>query len=149
MVKINTIIRLDKSHKVVSSANWSVMTISDVYFYKICHFPSPPAKIVYTGKRPSPTLLQKNHDIYLNQIMKSAKCFELSEHLSGTTFVDSWPEELQYIPHRVDSDGFRHDPESISRSLRKFYPDDSTLMQFADFLDQGIRQNNLFNNLAR
>lgn len=123
-----------------------IASVSDLYYYKICHFPTPPPQTIYSGKRPSLSVLQKHHEHHLEEIKKSIKCFWLSEHLSGSTFVETWPEELQYMPYRLDREDNIHNPKSISSALHRYYPDDVDLTQFASFLDDGVQKGDLFNH---
>lgn len=64
-----------------------------------------------------------------------SKTFWLPEHLSGYP-TETWPESLHMFAYYLASpSSYAPSPQETVANLRKYYPDDKLLMQFADFVD--------------
>lgn len=70
---------------------------------------------------------------------QASKCFWLPMHLSGTEDLETWPESLQRFPWKLPREEAlfpeRQSIPKVCKALRKHYPDDETLMRFADFVE--------------
>jgi len=75
------------------------------------------------------------------RIQKMAKAFWLPEHLTGFPSA-TWPEPLRLFEHRLSnrerSYDFEPTPADIVFNLRKYYPDDKVLMDFANFVEAAL-----------
>lgn len=83
-----------------------------------------PQPTIYTDKRPN--ALQKIIDIV--KIDANLQCTHLPHHLTGAD--DTWPRELRFYPFFVSN----HKKET-AKLLRKTYPAEKRLVEFAHWLD--------------
>ncbi|KAL3144451.1 hypothetical protein ABBQ32_004196 [Trebouxia sp. C0010 RCD-2024] len=77
-----------------------------------------------------------------HRIEAKKKCFWLPDHLTGSdTYSETWPRPLRLFAYYLSrpASSFRPTvPETVS-NLRKYYPEDQVLMQFARFLESAIK----------
>lgn len=83
-----------------------------------------PQPSVYTDKRPSTW----QHVVDVIKSDANLPCTHLPHHLTGTD--KTWPQELQFYPFFVS-----HQKTETAQLLRKTYPAEKRLIEFAHWLD--------------
>lgn len=117
---------------IANLARTKLACASSQYCYYYCITARAPLPVA-AGKRPSPKELAA-------QRRSRTKEFWLPEFLSGTQDVESWPQELQHMVYRLDSDDrISGGAGTIASNLERFYPQDELLLRFAEFLKQGVK----------
>jgi len=90
---------------------------------------------VLTQRRPTPKELEFSKRAEDQRIQRLTKTFWLPEYLTGSD-TETWPESLQLFEYYLTgkSTWSAPKPAEIVLNLRKYYPGDKTLMEFADFI---------------
>jgi len=96
---------------------------------------------VFTQKRPTRKELDLMKTAEDCRIQKMTTAFWLPQHLTGFP-SETWPEPLRLFEHRLSnrerSYGFATTPAETVFNLRKYYPDDKVLRDFANFVEAAL-----------
>ena len=97
---------------------------------------------VFTRRRPTPKELDNLIKAEDQRVKDKTRSFWLPTHLTGWP-TESWPESLHFFASRLPDNRVRSRyaptlPEIVS-NLRKYYPEDQVLTQFAEFLESAYQ----------
>lgn len=92
---------------------------------------------VVTKRRPDARELKRMRAEEESRVQQLSKTFWLPEHLSGHP-TETWPESLHFFAHRLthSPSSYAPSPEETVSNLRRYYPQDKLLMQFAEFVEE-------------